>query len=520
MTDNATKGNIVGQRVLRSTISNSIGKVITLACYFFLTPFVLHRLGSTQYGLWVLVGSALAYGSLLDFGILATVIKYVAELQAQQRSSDTRNLLSSALKLYSKVGVVAVLLSAGFAPLFPRIFDVPSGDRTVAAWLVFLMGAGLGVQLPCMLTTAVLRGLQRYDIVSLLGVTATLLYAGSVVVALSFGHGLLYMAAISLGVTLVMQIPTLWFIRTIAPDLRLSWRGGGPQWTRKLTSYGAWLFILDLSGLIRSKTDVMVIGSLFPLRAITPYGLARRIGESGQTMADQFMKVILPLSSELHASNDHLRLRSLFLVGTRLTLGIFLPIASVLVVLGRPILTVWVGSEYASSAPLVRLLALTYLIDVLAWPPSTVLQGIGRHKLLAKLSLASALLNIPLTIVLTIKYHLVGAAWATLLSTATFTMGFVLPYSLRQLAIGARELLKETIVPALVPVLPMALALYVMRRLFSAASIFSILSISATAALVYGLGYLALGASDLERRTFWNFAIGAMRLAEARLKRT
>src|ERR1700689_3881786 len=71
---------------------------------FFLTPFVLHRLGSTQYGLWVLVGSALAYGSLLDFGILAAVIKYVATFQAQ-RSDDVRNLLSSVLMLYSKMGV-------------------------------------------------------------------------------------------------------------------------------------------------------------------------------------------------------------------------------------------------------------------------------------------------------------------------------------------------------------------------------------------------------------------------------
>jgi O-antigen/teichoic acid export membrane protein len=264
----------------------------------------------------------------------------------------------------------------------------------------------------------------------------------------------------------------------------------------------------------------MVIGSLLPLRAVTPYGLARKIGESGQTMTDQFMRVILPLSSELHASNDHIRLRSLFLVGTRLTLGLFLPIASVLIVLGRSILTVWVGAEYASAAPLVTLLALTYLIDVLAWPASSVLQGMGRHRLLAKLSLASALLNIPLTILLTIKYHLIGAAWAALLSTAAFTVGFVLPYSLRQLAIGARALLKETIVPALVPVFPMALALYVMRQRLSAASIFSILFIAVTSALVYGVGYLALGASDLERRTCWSFAINAMRFAEARLKRT
>ncbi len=516
MTD---KGTIIGSRVLRSTISNSVGKFITLASYFFLTPFVLHRLGSTQYGLWVLVGSALAYGSLLDFGIMAAVIKYVAEFEAQQRFEDARNLLSSALKLYSKVAVLAVLLSAAFAPLFPRIVNVPPGDRTAAAWLMFLMGFGLSVQLPCLITTAVLRGLQRYDIVSLLSVIATILYVGGVVLALSFGGGLLYMALISLSVTLIMQIPALWFIKTVAPELHLSWTGGGHEWTRKLTSFSSWLFMLDLSGLVRTKTDVMVIGSLLPLRAVTPYGLARKMGESGQMITDQFMKVILPLSSELHAGNDHLRLRSLFLVGTRLTLGLFLPIVSVFIVLGRSILTVWVGAEYAASAPLVTLLSLTYFVDVLSWPASNVLQGIGRHRLLAKVSFASALLNIPLTIFLTIKYHLPGAAWAALLSTAAFTVGFVLPYALRQLTISAKELWTESILPALVPAFPMALTLYVIRQLSHVESIFSLLTITAASALVYGIAYFALGASELERRICWGFAVNAMRFAEAQLKR-
>jgi O-antigen/teichoic acid export membrane protein len=519
MADNTAKGIVIGRRVLRSTISNSIGKFVTLASYFFLTPFVLHHLGSTENGLWVLVGSALAYGSLLDFGIMAAVIKYVAEFHAQQRADDARNLLSGALKLYSKVGIVAVLLSAALAPLFPRLFDIPSSDRHTAAWLMFLMGVGLGVQFPCLITTAVLRGLQRYDIVSLLSGVATLLYVGSVVLALSLGGGLLYMAAISLGVTVVMQIPAIWFIKKIAPELHVGWQGGGPQWTRKLTSFGSWLFVLDLSNLVRSKTDVMVIGSFLSLRSVTPYGLARKIGESGEIMTDQFMKVILPLASELHAGDDHLRLRSLFLVGTRLTLGIFLPIASVLIVLGRSILTAWVGAEYAASAPLVTLLAFTYLLDVAAWPASNLLQGIGRHRLLAQISFALALLSIPLTIFLTTKYQLVGAAWAALLSTAAFTIGFVLPYSLRHLGIGTRELLKETIVPALIPVFPMLLALYAMKQLLPAASIVSILAISATSALVYGISYLVLGASDLERRTCWSFATDAMRFAEARLRR-
>jgi O-antigen/teichoic acid export membrane protein len=520
MERNVAKGTIIGERVLRSTISNSAGKFITLLSFFLLTPFVLHRLGASQYGLWALVGSALAYGALLDFGILRAVIKYVAEFTTQGRSEDAKHLLASALSLYSMIGIAVILLSLVFAPLFPRVFNVPPDERSTAAWLVVLLGIGLGIELPCMITTAVLRGLQRYDIVSMLSVIATILYVAGVVIALSLGGGLLDMAAISIGVALVMQPPAIWFIKRIAPELHVGWRGAERSWMRKVASFGSWLFLLDLGTLVRTKTDVMVIGSIFPIKVVTPYALARKMGESGQIMTDQFMKVILPLASELHAGNDLLRLRSLYTVGTRLTLGIFLPVAFVLIALARQILTVWVGPEYGNYSSLVAILVFAYLIDVLVWPAANVLQGIAQHRLLARVSFYGAILNIPLTIFLTYKFGVIGAAFAALASTAGVALGFVLPYSMRTIGISAKAIFREILVPALLPLIPMAIALHLMKQLTLSGSMISIMMTAGISGLTYVIAYLSLSASELERRTCWGFALSALRFAEARLKRS
>ena len=50
--------------MLINILSNYAGKVYTLAVWFFLTPFIIHQLGPSDYGLWVLIGSVAAYGAL------------------------------------------------------------------------------------------------------------------------------------------------------------------------------------------------------------------------------------------------------------------------------------------------------------------------------------------------------------------------------------------------------------------------------------------------------------------------
>ena len=71
------------RRVLFNTATNYVAKILFLATGFVLTPFLLRHLGQTTYGLWVLVNSVVTYGGLLDLGIGAAVIKFMAEYRAR-----------------------------------------------------------------------------------------------------------------------------------------------------------------------------------------------------------------------------------------------------------------------------------------------------------------------------------------------------------------------------------------------------------------------------------------------------
>ena len=53
----------------RNAILNSFTLIVSLAVAFFLSPFLVHRLGSVGYGTWTLVTSMISYMALLDLGL-------------------------------------------------------------------------------------------------------------------------------------------------------------------------------------------------------------------------------------------------------------------------------------------------------------------------------------------------------------------------------------------------------------------------------------------------------------------
>jgi O-antigen/teichoic acid export membrane protein len=507
-------------RVLGSTISNYVGKIVGLGTWFFLTPFILHRLGPVNYGMWALVGSIVAYGSLLDLGITGAVIKYVAEYRAKGQIARARNLVATALWLYSALGFVTILVSAAFAPAFPHIFNVPPDERLTASHLVLLLGVGIGLSIPCTAPISVLKGLQRFDLANAVSVTGVLLSATGIAAVLLLDGGVLGMATVGIIVTILMPLPSIWLIKRIAPELQFGWRGGSRQLVRPVLSFASSLFLMNIAGHLQTRTGGMVIGAFLPLSAVTPYAIAGRLSEVAQILTDQFMKVILPLASALNAADDRTRMRSLYITSTRLTLAVIMPVACILIVLARPILSVWVGPEYEGYAHLIVILTCASSIDASQWPAGALLQGMARHRPLAWMWFGAALANIALSIALVTHFGVTGVAFGTLLPTIVICLGLILPYTMRVIGVTTTQLVMEIVSPVLLPAIPMTAVLYVLRRAIEPSSMLSIMFLAAISFLIYLIAYLSWGGTEVERQTCRDFALGTIRFAETCLKRT
>jgi len=85
-----------------------LGFIITI----FLTPFIIRGLGQNEFGIYSLIGSFTAYLNLLEFGMGAAVVRYVAKYNAENDEKGRENFL--AMILYIHIVVAILILITGF----------------------------------------------------------------------------------------------------------------------------------------------------------------------------------------------------------------------------------------------------------------------------------------------------------------------------------------------------------------------------------------------------------------------
>jgi O-antigen/teichoic acid export membrane protein len=489
----------IRKRVLLSTTTNILGTGFRLLVWLFLTPFILGLLGPVAYGVWVVVGSLAAYGTLLDLGLTPALVKYVAEHVARDDIGEVNRVVGTALWLSLGQGLLAFGLAILLSPVVPGFLSVPPGQAETTSVVVVLTGLSLGIGIPASAAPSTLMGLQRYDLVNGIYAISTLVGAAVTVIVLYAGGGLVGMVAATIPVLILTTLMNVFAIHKVRPDLAPSLRSVDRHDFRSILTYSSSSFAYQVSGVLQSKSDEVIVGRFLGVALVTPYSIGRRVSELVPLFTQQFMKVLLPLASQLHAEGDAARLQAVYLTGTRLAMALSFPIGVTVLVLAEPFIRAWVGPAFLPAVPITIVLTVSSMVALTQWPAGAIFQGMARHRPLAIGALLTGIANIVLSVVLVQQIGLLGAAVGTLIPTALESLFFVLPYATRRLGIRLVDVVRNCLIPAGLPLIPCLAVAIGLRLAIEPSSVWSVAAIGAAATLTYFVAYLFLGAGPLER---------------------
>src|SRR5580658_94406 len=99
------------RKIERNQIIKNVGSSwfalgVNILVGIFLSPFILHHLGDTAFGIWVLIFSVTGYYGIFDFGIRSSIIRYVSKYTATRDLEEVRGLINTAMFTYACVGVL------------------------------------------------------------------------------------------------------------------------------------------------------------------------------------------------------------------------------------------------------------------------------------------------------------------------------------------------------------------------------------------------------------------------------
>jgi N-acetylglucosamine-6-phosphate deacetylase len=98
-------------QIIKNISSNWFSLGINVVTGIIVSPFIVHRLGDTANGIWVLIFSVTGYYGLFDLGIRSSVVRYVSKFTATNDDEELAKVVNTSLFGYSCIGLLTVLLT-------------------------------------------------------------------------------------------------------------------------------------------------------------------------------------------------------------------------------------------------------------------------------------------------------------------------------------------------------------------------------------------------------------------------
>jgi len=406
---------VTTSRVLtRNIFSNWSNLGVNVVVGFLMLPFLVSRLGDSLYGIWVLVVAVVGYGNLLDFGVRSSIVKYVSQRHATNDREGLQRLFNTTLVAYSAIGVVILALAAGAAAFLSQLFVIPSELSAEARVVVVVVGLNLALKFPSGVFEGFLTGLQRYELANAIAIGATLLRASLTVAWLLGGGKLLALAAVGLMTDTLMSVVIASVCWRLLPWLVLRRRYLSGATLREVYVFGLWSSVIAVASRIIYDSDAILIGALLPASAITHFAVGNNPVRYLRQLAYGFGNVFTPAASDLEARGDRERLGRLLIRGSHFAMVVILPAALLLAVFGREFLALWIGPRFAvESGAVLVILVLSQTFAMAQFPAGAVLYGLNRHRDLAFILIAEAILKVVLSLTFMPSFGIVGIALGT-----------------------------------------------------------------------------------------------------------
>jgi O-antigen/teichoic acid export membrane protein len=484
-------GESRSRNYIRGLLTAYLVMLASILVSFWLKPFSLRFVSREEYAIFVLGSDLLVALSLLDFGMTAGLRAQVAQLTGRTDPLRLSRLASSAIFSQLFTALLILVAGSGLALYAPSFFEVSRSLNAQTKLLLFLLTLSAALSFATRPFGALLMAFQQTHVDNLIQLALLLIRTSLVVLLLVLGLKMLALAVAASIASLIVALLSVARCYKTIPGLSISYKlvSPGALW-RNMKSLNAWFGMGNLAGIVIQNLDRVVAARFVSVESVTTLTLTAQVYILTGMLLAQMTTTALPGLGQLIGLN---RLqaafeayRQLFLVSTGAAIVAALSLWSG----NAAFVTRWVGTQNYGGVMLDTSLALSLLVVAWTLPFRAVLAACLMARPQAIVRMMEAILNLCLSILLTIKFGLIGVVISTVLA-GVLTSCWYLPRLVAQyFQCRAGKMLWQLSSPLVWPTLILLPLAYVMRRFAFASGGYP--RAFAAMAMVGGCGFLLL----------------------------
>lgn len=378
-------------------------------------PMLLSTIGRSEYGLFQIVGSLIAYLNIINTTLSSGATRFYAKYKAVGDTDGMANVLGTLRRIYRKAGVIIVLATVVLMPIVRLVYanSFTPTELDESCIMIGILAVNMLLTMENTISIATITANERFVFLK-----------GSMLAALVTQPVIVYVAAriwpsavtVTAAQLLTNVICCLWqrlyARRRLGMDDRL--RKESPQLTHDLLSFSGSIILGLVADQIFWKTDQLILGWMYGTDSTAVYAVGMQVVSAYMAMAPAISSVFLPRISELwHRNHDINAVSQLFVKVSRLSLYPLLAVLIGFIVFGRSFIRLWAGDGYDLAYWVAVIVMIPFTVDVSQNVGLTILQVMNKYGFRTKMYLTAAIINIVGTFVLASMYGGYGAAVAT-----------------------------------------------------------------------------------------------------------
>ena len=391
---------------------------ITIIITFFYTPWMIRQIGLSNYGLYNLVITFIAY-FVMDFGMSGTVTRFLAKYRAEGNIEKIKNVLGLFLRIYLAIDILIFVVLFVLYFFISDIFHGLTFDEIEKLKVLYSIAAIFSVLSfvlkpfsGAMIAYEYFVEARIIDIIQRVGISVF------IVIALLLGMGVYALVLINGAIAFLTSVLS-YLIFCRKSKININYHYYNKIEMKVLLSFSIWIFLITMAQRFRLTFMPSLLGVLSNSVQISIFSLGMSIEGMVYVISSALNGLFLAKVTRLSHEGDSHAITDLMIRVGRLQLFLFSIIFFGFIILGRDFLYLWVGNDFADSYYVILLLIGTNIVSFTQSVASDLVYAENRVKKYATLTfVASALIFIGAVLLIPI--------WGAIGCAVSFFTGLVI----------------------------------------------------------------------------------------------
>lgn len=385
---------------------------------FIYVPILLYYVGASEYGIYQLIGSFIAYFGVMDFGLTASIIRFYSKYRVLKDNINMENILAISMRLYMFITVILIIMGSGVYIFFDKIFlySMTQSEIYLAKRIMILLIINVIINMMTMIFRAIINAHEKFLILKGLETVQLILQPLFVILILQEYPSAFSVALVQTILNSILAIVRIYYCFVVL-NVKIKYHYYDKKLFSDFGKLSLSIFLVTLIDQVFFKTNQIILGAIEGAVAVAVYSIAAIIYTNYMQMSNAISGVYLPHITELVIKNNQEKeISNLFINIGRWQYFLLAAIGSGFFIFGEDFINLWAGIGFEDAYWITLLIIIPFTIDLIQNIGLAILQAQNKYDFRAKVYFCMGIFNLCLAIPLAKMYGGIGCAFATGLS--------------------------------------------------------------------------------------------------------